>query len=216
MARLKRALALGLAWVASELGCAHAEAGAPGPEAPAAAPAAPAANNEAPKTTLLVASKPIDALRSAYFTALELTFENPSSEWHEVRRVSIGPERQMFGPALETLMGARLRAWQLAARQAHKGDAPPHIALDTLASDAALGDPSKAAEPKASDTGAPPDHLLAGAFLVAPGMFTRKWVVLYCSAKDGLLGQDLMLSYELEKGQVERVLLQYPKPAPEK
>jgi hypothetical protein len=38
-------------------------------------------------------------------------------------------------------------------------------------------------------------------------------VVLYSPAKDALLGQDLLLAYELENGQVERVLVQYPKPA---
>ena len=210
MRGLKRAR-LGL-WGALLLGCAHVEAGAPEPETPdaPAADGAPApAASEAPKTALQVSSKAVDALRSPYFAALELTFENPSSAWHEVRKVAISPERQMFGAPFESLLGARLRAWQLAAREAHQSkDGPPHVALDTLADDAP-GDAEKAAP----GAGAPPEHLLAGPFMIAPGLHARKWVVLYSPAKDALLGQDLMLSYELEDGKVERVLVQYPKPA---
>jgi len=212
MRRPKRALALGL-WGALALGCAHVEAGGPEPEVAEAAGEAPPAASEAPKTTLHVSSTPVDALRSPYFAALELTFENPSSDWHEVRRVDISPERQMFGPALESLLGARLRAWQLAAREAHQPkDGPPHLALETLAPDA----PAGADGAKNAGAGAPPEHLLAGPFMIAPGLHARKWVVLYSPAKDALLGQDLMLSYELEDGKVERVLVQYPKPAPPK
>jgi len=212
MRRLKRAL--GLCGVLI-LGCAHVEAGAPEPEAPGAAEAAgasaPAASEAAPKTALQVSSKAVDALRSPYFAAIELTFENPSSAWHEVRKVAISPERQMFGAPFESLLGARLRAWQLAAREAHQSkDGPPHVALDTLADDPpASGEADKAAP----GAGAPPEHLLAGPFMIAPGLHARKWVVLYSPAKDALLGQDLMLSYELEDGKVERVLVQYPKPA---
>ena len=60
---------------------------------------------------------------------------------------------------------------------------------------------------------APPGYLLAGPFIVAPGLSTRTWVALYSAAPDALLGQDLVLSYELENGQVERVLVHYPAPA---
>jgi hypothetical protein len=208
MSPLKRALALGLCAV-SAFGCAHAEPSAPEPEVPTAA--APAVASKGPETTLRVSGTPIEALRSPYFAALEITFENPSSAWHEVRRVEISSERQLFGPALETLEGARLRAWQLGAREARRGDGPPHLALDTLAPDAAAGGE---AGKGAASAGAPPHHLLAGAFMIAPGLSTRKWVVLYSPAKDAVLGQDLLLAYELESGQVERVLVQYPKPAP--
>jgi hypothetical protein len=208
MRRLMSALPVVLC-AASELGCAHAEQSAPAPEVPTTAAAAPVASEEGPKTTLRVSATPIEALRSPYFAALEITFENPSGGWHEVRRVDISPERQLFGPALESPMGARLRAWQLGAREARKSsDGPPHLALDTLAADAPAS-----GEAGASGSGAPPQHLLAGAFLIAPGLSIRKWVVLCSPAKDGLIGQDLLLSYELENGQVERVLIQYPKPA---
>jgi hypothetical protein len=207
MSRLKRALAPALCGAVA-FGCAHAEPSAPEPEVPSA-PAPPVAS-EGPQTTLRVSGTPIEALRSPYFAALEITFENPSSAWHEVRRVAISPERQLYGPALESLEGARLRAWQLAAREARQsGDGPPHLALDTLAPDA----PASGETNGAASAGAPPHHLLAGAFMIAPGLSTRKWVVLYSPAKDGLLGQDLLLAYELENGQQERVLIQYPKPA---
>jgi hypothetical protein len=209
MSRLTRALAFGLCGVAVGA-CAHAEPSALEPEVPEAA-APPAAASKGPETTLRVSCAPIESLRSPFFAALELTFENPSGAWHEVRHVAISPERQMFGPTLETLEGARLRAWQLAAREAHQsGDGPAHLALDTLAPDVPAG--GEAGKGAASG-GAPPHHLLAGAFMIAPGLSARKWVVLYSSAKDALLGQDLLLAYELEDGKVERVLVQYPKPA---
>jgi len=191
-------------------GCAHVEADAPEPETPAAALAAPPPH--APETTLKVSTTPIESLRSQYFSPLEVTFQNPSAEWHQVKKVSIVPERQLFGPALESLVGERLRAWQLAAREAQEGNgAPRHPALETLAPEA----PAKA-EPSADAGGpvAPASHLLAGPFTIAPGLFTRKWIVLYSGAPDALLGQDLVLAYELENGKLERVLLQYPKPAP--
>jgi hypothetical protein len=206
MLGLKRALTLcGMA----AAGCAHAEPSALEPEAPAAP--APAVASAGPETTLHVSGAPVEALRSPYFAALELTFENPSSAWHEVRRVSISPERQLYGPELEPLEGARLRAWQIGAREAHQGDdGPPHLALETLAPDVPAGGEAGKGAPGAL---APPEHLLGGPFMIAPGLSTRKWVVLYSPAKDALLGQDLLLAYELENGQVERVLVQYPKPA---
>jgi hypothetical protein len=207
MRRLKRALVLGLCGAAAA-GCAHAEPSALEPEVPTAA--APAVASKGPETTLRVSGAPVDVLRSPYFSALEITFENPSSAWHEVRRVSIGPERQLFGPALETLEGARLRAWQAAMRDARRaGDGPLHPALEAPAPDA----PAAAEAGSGTATAAPPQHWLGDAFMIAPGLLARKWVVLYSPAKDALLGQDLLLAYELENGQVERVLVQYPKPA---
>jgi hypothetical protein len=131
-----------------------------------------------------------------------------------VRQVSIEPERQLFGPAFEPLLGARLRAWQLATREAQDGKpAARHPALETLAPDApASGAAGSAGAAAASSE--PTSYLLACPFTVAPGLFTRKWVVMYSTAADALLGQDLMLSYELDNGKTEHVLVQYPKPAP--
>ena len=194
-------------------GCAHAEAEAPSPAAPSAG-AAPAADvAKAPATTLQVASFPIEVLRSPYFSALGFTFQNPSNEWHEVRKISIGPERQLFGPALEPLTGERLRAWQLATREAREGkEGAGHPALETLAPEAP---PKSAVEAGEAAAAGPESYLLAYPFTIAPGLFTRKWVVIYSAAADALLGQDLVLSYELANGKTERVLFQYPKPAAE-
>lgn len=201
---MARASLLLLGLPAALAGCAHVEAAPPAPPAPAAE--APAPSPAAPETTLRIKSVPLEALRSAHFAALEITFENPSNEWHRVQRVSIAPERQIFGPALESVLGERLRAWQLAARETQHGkDGPPHPALETLAPD--VPEKSDAAAP-----GVPPEHLLAGPFTVAPGLFARKWVVLYSAAEDALLGQDLVVAYELEDGHVERALVQYPNP----
>jgi hypothetical protein len=193
------------------VGCAHVEAEAPPPAAPQAAPAP--ASADVPATTLRVASTPIDSLRSPYFSAMAFTFQNPSSEWHEVRRVSIEPERQLFGPAFESLVGERLRVWQLATREAQVGkDGAHHPALETLAPEAPAKPPPGSGEGAPAAAG-PESYLLAGPFTIAPGLFTRKWVVLYSAAADALLGQDLVLSYELEDGKTERVLVRYPKPS---
>jgi hypothetical protein len=193
------------------VGCAHVEADAPPPASPSAAPAPAAA--DAPATTLRVAGAPIEALRSPYFSAMAFTFQNPSSEWHEVRRVSIEPERQLFGPAFESLVGERLRAWQLATREAQEGkEGARHPALETLAPEAAPKSAAGSGEAAAVVAG-PANYLLAYPFTIAPGLATRKWIVMYSAAADALLGQDLVLSYELEDGKTERVLVQYPKPA---
>jgi hypothetical protein len=188
--------------------CAHAEAEAAPPEAPESPP--PAAPAKAPETTLRVTSAPIESLRSPYFGALEFTFQNPTGQWHQVRRVSIGAERQLFGPALEPLTGDRLRTWQLAARDALTGKEPRHPALETLAPEALANAAPDGGGPAAAV--GPPDYLLTCPFSVAPGLFTRKWIVLYSAAADALLGSDLVLSYELEDGKTERILIQYPKP----
>jgi hypothetical protein len=164
-----------------------------------------------------VSTAPIEALRSPFFSALEVTFQNPSSKWHEVKKVSVGPERQLFGPPLESLVGDRLRAWQLAAREAQAGkEGPRHPALETLTPEAPPkpDKPDPNAAPAAP--AAPPNYLLAYPFTIAPGLFTRKWIVLYSAGADALLGQDLVLAYELDDGKTERVLIQYPKPAPPK
>jgi hypothetical protein len=209
-------------------GCARSEADAPPatPEAPPAAPASKPPN--APETTLRVTTAPIEALRSPFFSALEVTFQNPSSQWHQVKKVSVGPERQLFGPPLESLVGERLRAWQLAAREAQAGkEGPRHPALETLAPEAPPAPappPGPAGSPPAPPGPAsapaaeanPPNYLLSYPFTIAPGLFTRKWIVLYSAGANALLGQDLVLSYELDNGKTERVLVQYPKPAPPK
>jgi len=188
--------------------CAHVEPEAAAPEAPAAEPAK--APPDAPKTTLIVTSAPIESLRSPYVGALEFTFQNPSGQWHQVRKVSIVPERQL-GPSFEPVVGEHLRAWQLAARAMHDGKSgPPHPALETLA-EAPVKPAPDGGEPAAP--AGPPDYLLSCPFTVAPGLFTRKWIALYSAAPDALLGQDLVLSYELEDGKTERVLVPYPKPA---
>ncbi|HEU4579545.1 MAG TPA: hypothetical protein VFS67_14905 [Polyangiaceae bacterium] len=205
-------------------GCAHVEADEAPPAAPAAGaagpppPGAPAsAPPQAPQPTLQITSAPIEALRSPFFSALEVTFQNPSGQWHQVRKVSISPERQLFGPAIETLVGDRLRAWQLAEREARMGlKDPHHPALDTLAPDPPPAAGAPKPESDAAASALPPNYLLASPFTIAPGLFTRKWIVLYSAAPDALLGQELVLSYELEDAKVERVLVKYPKPEPKK
>jgi hypothetical protein len=124
-----------------------------------------------------------------------------------------------------------LRAWQLAAREAQAGkEGPRHPALETLAPEAPApppppgpaGSPPAPPGPAKAEPGtpgaaaAPPNYLLAYPFTIAPGLFTRKWIVLYSAGADALLGQELVLSYELDNGKTERVLVQYPKPAPPK
>lgn len=207
--RLCAPLVLGVA-------CAHVEAEAPPPAAPEGKPAPAPADAKPPATTLQVESTPIEALRSPFFSAMAFTFQNPSSDWHEVRKVSIQPERQLFGPAFESLVGDRLRAWQLATREAQDGkDAARHPALETLAPETpAKGAPG--ADVAAAAPAGPPNYLLAGPFTIAPGLCTRKWIVMYSGAADALIGQDLVLSYELENGKTERILVQYPKPGSKK
>ncbi len=120
----------------------------------------------------------------------------------------------MFGPALEPLAGERLRAWQLAVREAQEGkEGASHPALEALAP-AASAERAPGSGEAAAPVG-PASYLLACPFTVAPGLFTRKWIVIYSAAADALLGQDLVLSYELGNGKTERVLIQYPKPASE-
>ncbi len=86
-----------------------------------------------------------------------------------------------------------------------------HQALETLAPEAPAQ--SAAGSQATAAAAGPASYLLACPFTIAPGLFTRKWIVLYSAAADALLGQDLVLSYELENGKTERVLVQYPKPA---
>jgi hypothetical protein len=207
--RLYRLLGVSLAFCGA-VGCARHEQGPP----PAVgSPVAPEVEKKAPGTSLLVKSHPLEPLRSPYFTAMELTFENPSNQWRQVRRVFLGPERQVQGPQFDVLVGERLRVWQLAAREAHVGGAGPHLfVLETLAPE----EPAQSAEKDGPSRGGgtPPTHLLSLPFSIAPGLSTTRWVVLFSSSRDALIGQDLVLEYELENAFVERVLINVPMPEP--
>ncbi len=189
--------------------CAHGEE-AKTPDSAQAHGPADGAEAKAPVTTLAIESTPVASLRSDYFTVLEFSIKNPSSQWHRLKRVSLAPDRRLKGARFEIIVGDRLRTWQLAARHSASGKPESsHVALATLAPDSAPPDPEGSAA-----SGAPPGHLLALPYSVAPGLLARRWAVLYSPDRDGLRGQELVLEYELEDGRVESLLVKPPEPPP--
>jgi hypothetical protein len=173
---------------------------------------------------------------SPQFGMIEVTFENESTEWIELRDVAIAlpPDTR---PGTEILASHRIASFRDAALRneaireqnlavalgiltlgglivAETTEGVPQ-ALGATAAAAGLGGLVLASETAAADKAQhvqpfPESHLLAGPFSVGPGMHTKKWIVLQTNPSVTRACVDhIRLQYRVQQDREERVWLTF-------
>lgn len=223
-------------WVASVVahaGCAQVHSG------PYGVPVGPGNQPTGSRTTqagLTLSADELTRWSSPQFGMIEVTFENDSGEWVEVRdlHVALPPDQT---PGTTILTSQRIAAFREAARQRHAIEqqnvavalgvltlgglvlaettegAPK--ALGAVSATAGLGgliamDAKDSADRVSHVEPLPKSHLLGGSISVGPGLFAKRWIVLETNPSVARACVDrLRVSYRVQSGHEERVWLRF-------
>lgn len=180
-------------------------------------------------------------LSTEYLKAYSFTFSNRTSDWIRVNGAVIDLDSPARNRQVVVTAGADLEAWYQAIRVKRAVETHNRsVALGTLglmagaaaassrhlgvqaagsvSAVAALGSLTVAqlnASAVNSSRGAifPGSHLMAGRFVVPPGLFAKKWILLDVSGADGAISVEaLRLKYEVDGGGAETVTFQLRQP----
>lgn len=193
--------------------------------------------NAVTRSGLVVSGEELTDLASPNFGALELTFENTSTDWRRIRRVSLDFGGATNNQFIRIPWGDDIRAWYDATVQRSRIHATNRrlatgavalagMTVATTSSNetaravggiAALGalagllaEQSSAAVSSAERVAFfPENHLFAGPFAVPPNLFTKKWVTLNTPGGNVPCIDYLVLTYEFDDRPFERVFLYY-------
>jgi hypothetical protein len=198
-----------------------------------------ASPKETTKAGLVLSGEELFELSSPSLGVIEVTFENHSTRWLHVRDVTFSFGSDAVNQSILMPGGADLEAW---ADTAVFSDAiRPHSSITALSRSARAVAGSLATRPSraagtspyaaplsvaqlvalrtANDNSpldalrVPAEHLLASPITVPPGLFAKRWLLLYTpdSQKTGCLRR-MQLGYRLDDGQVEYVSLTFRDP----
>ena len=197
-------------------------------------PKSPAADNE----RLKISAGERGSLSSAYFGVVEVTFENNTPAWIQIDHIDLDfgtadKNKSVFIPWGEdidiweqaTLQRNAIRAANaetalgliaIAGSVAHA--AGRHHAVGAIGGTVALGalaglyaqERSAAVEATGDPTRFPPTHLLTLPLRVPPGLFAKRWLLLYTAAQPlGGCIDSFILNYETSEHEHGRVLLKF-------
>jgi hypothetical protein len=217
----------------SATGCASVHSGAYG--VPVDAANHPTGERET-AAGLKISADELTRWSSPQFGMIEVTFENESTEWIELRDVAIAlpPDTR---PGTEILASHRIASFRDASLRnqeireqnlavalgiltlggvvlAETTEGVP-AAIGATAAVAGLGGLVVASETKAADKAQhvqpfPASHLLSGPFSVGPGLHTKKWIVLQTNPDVTPACVDhIRLQYRVQQGREELVWLSF-------
>lgn len=200
-----------------------------------------ASGKEATKAGLVLSGQELPEFSSPSLGAIEVTFENRSNRWLHVRDLAFWFGSDAVNQSILVPSGADLDAWtdtvvihnnlfrtrrtgmatsslsaaalasSLAARPRRAAGATPYAASLSVAELSALRMSNDSAALDALRL--PAEHLLASPINVPPGLFAKRWIVLYTPdpRKTGCVRQ-MQVGYRLDDGHVEYVSLRFREP----
>jgi hypothetical protein len=221
--------------IALAAGCAELHSGAYAVPVDAAGRLAPTAGL---KSGLRISGRQVSDLSSRYFGAIEVTFENRSSEWVRIQQAGLDFGTPRRNGRVSVTAGEDLQRWQEGTQRRNAiRDANQATALDLLLFGAAVatvagGRSAAGAGAAAVCAGAalalgtrelqdraagaetvalyPANHLLSLPFSVPPGLAIKRWVVLNTgAAADRDCIRHAELAYVTDRALQERVRLSF-------
>jgi hypothetical protein len=192
---------------------------------------------------LVITGEELTSLGSEHFGAVEITFQNKSSAWVQMRSVTLDFGDAVPKETLSVLGGRELEAWYRATVQRNMiretnesttlaallvigqtgsllgavADRPSIAVAGEAASGAALaGSAAQALSASVAEAEHAPvypgTHVLSLPFSIPPGLFAKRWIALGSVGESTPCVHSFVLSYELEGGARERVLLHFRQP----
>ncbi len=180
---------------------------------------------------LLVSASEASSYSTAYLGLVEVTFENRTSVWKQVERVTLDFGSATKNQSVTIASGDDIDAWERAItlRNALVPTIPPITGIEAVGALDKLGSwighrraaaatpttgPAAAGVPEASAAPTPPSypeqHLLTTPFRIPPGLFAKRWILL--STSDNSPGgciDSMILSYETSDHATGRVRLPF-------
>jgi hypothetical protein len=191
---------------------------------------------------LMISGREVTDLSSPYFGLVELTFENTSSEWVRIQRMNLDFGTPAKNQLVLVPWGTDITSWRDAAYQRRAiREANTEAALSLIAIGGAVVSAAAPRNSPARALGGlatvgsltalvakdyqdrvnalegaatfPESHVLSLPFGVPPGLFSKKWILLNTRPRaDVGCVRSMLLDYQTENGQTERVQLEF-KPA---
>jgi len=187
---------------------------------------------------LVISAKEDPDLSSKYFGFINLTFENKSQEWIRIKKVSIDLLSEEANKNVKFTSGNDLTLWQEAVIKRNEiREYNRELLLASIAvigTTVAMTSDNKGVKAAGAFTGLgaltsltvnefnkvinnienakifPRTHLFSEEFIVPPGLFTKKWVLLNTTnhKKTGFL-KSFHITYETDDGKKETIKLQF-------
>ncbi len=186
------------------------------------------------KLGLQISAEEDSSMGSKYFGLVQVTLENRSQEWVKVKKVSIDFGSEDCNQNIKIVSGNEISTWYDATskrNQISEYNRNLFLGALALAGTAAVAGSSKDGVKMAGAAGTlgaitaltvsdinknlnrleyakifPETHLMAGPFLIPPGLFAKKWVLLNTlnHQKTGWVDK-FKMTYETETGEKETV-----------
>ena len=181
---------------------------------------------------LRISAGELTDLASSYFGVVEVTFENRSPVWIQIDSATLDFGTPAKNRSVAIPQGADIEGWERAVLQRSSVSASGDLAARELMGLARPNVWNPAGDPRASTVGAlvaldnqkscepagasddgerfPSTHLMALPFRIPPGLFAKRWVLLYTA--DRPLGgciDSVTLDYRTSAGSGDRVLLHF-------
>ncbi len=184
---------------------------------------------------MIISGKEVEYLSSMYFGFIDLTFENKSQNWIRIKKIKVDLGKAEVNSNVKFTSGRDIIHWDNATRK--RNAIREHNERVVLGSIAALGYGLALTDNQklnmmgsAAGLGAiaslavseynknldkiqnakifPESHLLAEEFIIPPGLFVKKWILLNTSnhKKIGFI-RGFYLEYETDSGKNEKVQL---------
>jgi hypothetical protein len=187
----------------------------------------------APGGPLRISAGELPELASAYFGVVEVTFENQSAVWIQINEVALDFGSADKNRSVQVTRGSDIDSWERAIMQRSsvspggdraarellglgvelwQSDRPGAATVGTLQALDRGETSAESAEASDSADRFPPRHLMAVPFRIPPGLFAKRWVLLYTAAHPlGGCIDFMILDYQTAgaAGARERVLLNF-------
>lgn len=223
--------------ILSLLGCAQLHKGSYGQVLDKSGVDKKSSHHTSNKTGLgLIISGEINIQKSSpYFAYIDFVFENTTQDWMSIEKVSIKFENDVINKNISFVSGLPLEVYMEAVKEnliiqnenqqawnqvfagvamglsSYEGRGQQTIALGNMLSLSAMQF-NQEREKIQEDKIFPPGHLFYHEFLIPPGMFRKKWVVLNSkNHKDIGFVEHLDITYHLKGGKSETIRFELDK-----
>lgn len=184
---------------------------------------------------LTISGKIRNSMSTEYFGFIDLTFENTSDKWIDIKSIQVEFDNDSLNQKVKIISGRELYSWQksmqeknaidefnqkmimgtigavagtvaLSSNDKNLSNLSGTVALGAISS-LAISDFNREVSKLENAQIFPQNHLLNSDFLIPPGLFDKKWILLYTDHDCKSVVSNIILSYKTQDNKTGKVIL---------